>query len=106
VITSIRGRIGALHQHLFLRARDNLSAPKFARQQKAGGPGRFAGLVVAVQVTVVGATFPTGALTADRADRYFATRYVLQKLNGNLEQYSLSAISALAERAVTALVPR
>ena len=25
---------------------------------------------------------------------------------GNLEQYSLSAISALAERAVTALVPR
>ena len=29
-----------------------------------------------------------------------------EKTEGNLEQYSLSAISALAERAVAALVPR
>jgi hypothetical protein len=29
-----------------------------------------------------------------------------RSISGNLEQYSLSAISALAERAVAALVPR
>ena len=33
-------------------------------------------------------------------------RAVGQPFRGNLEQYSLSAISALAERAVAALVPR
>ena len=33
-------------------------------------------------------------------------RYIGPTNKGNLEQYSLSAISALAERAVAALVPR
>jgi hypothetical protein len=36
----------------------------------------------------------------------YAEKYHLDLICGNLEQYSLSAISALAERAVAALVPR
>src|SRR5262249_11181071 len=40
---------------------------------------------------------------APKAERKATPNHIT---NGNLEQYSLSAISALAERAVTALVPR
>ena len=44
-------------------------------------------------------------LIAERCD-LLVTEHDAEKTIGNLEQYSLSAISALAERAVAALVPR
>ena len=50
------------------------------------------------KVTAVGLAFFLSSPLVAAADR--------EMTQGNLEQYSLSAISALAERAVTALVPR
>jgi hypothetical protein len=66
--------------------------------QKFGGPWT----IMKVEM-VVGylKAFTTLLLNKPSSSRPFKRIYI-----GNLEQYSLSAISALAERAVAALVPR
>jgi len=47
-----------------------------------------------------------GLMSCKRSSENGQVLVGFQSTEGNLEQYSLSAISALAERAVAALVPR